>query len=308
MAPSQLKQPQFLMQSGTLFALAAYLMWGLFPLYFRALQSVPALELMLHRLLWSFVFLALLMIALRQWRWLIELRHKPKVVGWFAASGALLSFNWYIYVWAVHEGHVLESSLGYFINPLVNVLFGALFFHERMRKLQWASISLAALGVLWLTLQNGRLPWIALLLAITFGVYGVLRKIATLGALEGQALETLLMFPFALGFLIYLDSQQPSAFVDASSSTQWLIMAAGPISVIPLMLFAVAVRRIPLTLLGLLQYIGPTMQFFLGVWVFNEPFDRVKLIGFIAIWVALVLYSLEGIWHNKRSVAPEVVS
>lgn len=280
-----------------LYAALAYALWGLFPVYFKALQSIPASEILLHRMLWSLVFLVIVLAWRRQWSWLSDVLRQPKILGAFTASALLLSSNWFIYIWAVNSGRVVEASLGYFINPLVNVLLGYMVLKERLRPGQWAAVALAACGVAWLTWQAGHLPWIALLLAATFGSYGLLRKTAALGALEGLALETLLLFPLAFGYLVYLTVIGQNHFLSASSLSQWLLAAAGPITAVPLLLFAAGARRISMSLLGLLQYIGPTLQLMLGVWLYNEPFDGAKLAGFAIIWAALLIYSLEGLWR-----------
>lgn len=285
------------MQRGILYAASAYAMWGLFPLYFKALQGLPPLEILLHRMVWSLVFVLAVLATRRQWVWLADVLRKPKVLAGFAASALLLSTNWFIYIWAVNNDRVVESSLGYFINPLFNVLLGFLVLRERLRVVQWLAVALAGCGVLWLTWQGGELPWVALALASSFGLYGLLRKTASLGALEGLTLETLLLFPLAAGYLMFLTAQGSNSFVGASTSTQLLLAASGPITAIPLLLFAAGARRIPLSLLGLLQYIGPTLQLLIGVWVYHEPFSGVKLVGFALIWIALLVYSLEGLWR-----------
>jgi len=280
-----------------LYAASAYALWGVFPLYFKSLQEVPPLEILLHRMVWSLAFVALVLGWKRQWAWLGEVLRKPKVVLGFTASALLLAGNWFIYIWAVNNGNVVEASLGYFINPLFNVLLGSLLLHERLRRVQWCAVALAACGVAWLTWQAGHLPWIALMLAATFGLYGLLRKTASLGALEGLALETLVLFPAAFGYLVFLGLQGHNSFAAASTSTQLLLAAAGPITAVPLLLFASGARRIPLSLLGLLQYIGPTIQLLLGVWLYHEPFGGARLAGFALIWGALAVYSLEGLWQ-----------
>ena len=208
-----------------------------------------------------------------------------------------------MYVWAVQNGHVVESSLGYFINPLVSVALGFIVLHERPRRLQWAAVALAAAGVLWLTISAGRLPWIALTLATSFGFYGLMRKTAALGALEGLTLETLVLAPIALLALAWWTAQGTSAFVTASPTVMTWLLLAGPITAIPLLMFAAGARRITLTMLGLMQYIAPTLQFSIGVWVYGEPLDSHKLIGFAMIWTALAAYSFEGLWRSRRSAA-----
>ena len=284
------------MRTGILSAGLAFLCWGLFPLYFRAINEVPPLEIMMHRVVWSLLFLAVILTARRQWAWLGGLRGQPKVMGSFVISSLLLSGNWLLYIWAVNNGHVIEASLGYFINPLVNVMLGYLVLKERLRAGQWAAIGLAALGVLWLSWQAGHMPWIALVLAASFGSYGLMRKTAALGALEGLSFETMILFPFALGYLAWLTTHGGSAFMTTpSDTTRWLLVAAGPITAIPLLLFAWGARRIPLSVLGLLQYIGPSIQLSLGVFLFHEVFSTGRLIGFVMIWSALALYAIEGL-------------
>lgn len=286
------------MRLGMLYAASAYTIWGLFPLYFKALQDIPPMEILLHRIVWSLVFLAGVLAWRKQWGWIGEVIRRPKVLAGFAASAVLLSTNWLIYIWAVNNDRVVESSLGYFINPLVNVLLGFVVLHERLRPGQWAAIGLAALGVAWLTWHVGQPPWIALFLAASFGTYGLLRKTAALGALEGLSLETTLLFPLALGTFAVLTVNGNNAFLTASTGSQWLLVAAGPITAIPLLCFAAGARRIPMALLGVLQYIGPTLQLLIGVWVYDEPFGGARVAGFILIWSALVLYTAEGLWRN----------
>ncbi|WP_136414292.1 EamA family transporter RarD [Herbaspirillum sp. ST 5-3] len=288
------------MQAGILYAACAYAIWGVFPVYFKALQAVPPVEILLHRMVWSLVFVVIVLAWRKQWSWLADVVRKPKVLAGFAASALALSGNWFIYIWAVNNGRVVDSSLGYFINPLFSVLLGYLILGERLRPAQWAAVALAAGGVLWLTWHTAQFPWIALALATTFGLYGLLRKTASLGALEGFSLETMLLFPIAVGSLLLLASHQQNSFAGAPVSQQLLLVAAGPITAVPLLMFAYGARRIPLSLLGLLQYIGPTLQLLLGVWLYHEPFGGVRLVGFAMIWSALAVYSLEGLWRNWK--------
>lgn len=283
------------MRKGILYATASYTVWGLFPMYFKALQSIPAIEILLHRMLWALVFLCMVLAWRKQWSWLPAVWRQPKLLAGFVASASLLSINWFIYIWAINNERVIDASLGYFITPLVSVLLGYVLLHERLRSAQWLAVALAGCGVLWLTWQAGHPPWIGLSLALTFGTYGLLRKTAALGPLEGLSLETLLLFPFALSYLAWLTIQGQSAFPDSPASSQWLLLAAGPITAIPLLLFAAGARRIPMATLGLLQYIAPSLQLLLGVWLYHESFSPERLIGFGAIWAALLLYSAEGL-------------
>jgi chloramphenicol-sensitive protein RarD len=280
------------MHIGILYATLAYVAWGLFPLYFHQLAGIPALEVVVHRTVWSLVFVLGVLLVRRHWGWMRALR--PRVLGMFALSALLLSGNWLTYVWAVQNQHVVDASLGYFILPLVNVALGYVFLHERPRPGQWLAVAVAAAGVLWLTVQTGRLPWIALVLALSFGFYGLLRKVASLGALEGLALETMLLAPLGWGVLAWWSWQGQGVLVQGPApAIAWLLLA-GPLTAIPLLLFAAGARRIPLATLGILQYISPTLQFALGVWVFHEPFQMARLAGFVLIWAALGVYSVEG--------------
>jgi chloramphenicol-sensitive protein RarD len=291
------------MQTGILSAALAFFIWGLFPLYFHAIDEVPPLQILAHRMLWSLLFLLIVLAVRRQWGWLALVR-RPRTVGLFAVSASLLSTNWLIYIWAVNNGHVIEASLGYFINPLVNIMLGYLLLKERLRRMQWLAISLAALGVAWLAWQAGTVPWIALALAASFGGYSLMRKTAPLGALEGLSFETLVLFPLAAGYVIWLTVHGQNAFINTSSSTtRVLLMAAGPITAIPLLLFASGARRIPLSLLGLLQYVTPTLQFVLGVLSFHEAFSADRLAGFALIWAALALFALEGLLRRPDATA-----
>ena len=288
------------MHRGIASAAAAYVLWGLFPLYFRELAAVPPTEVLVHRVLWSALFVLIVLAWRGQWRWIGLVARQPRVLGAFAATALLLSANWLTYIWAVNNGHVVDSSLGYFITPLVNVLLGYTVLGERPRRAQWVALALAGAGVAWLTWQVGKLPWIALVLAATFGCYGLLRKIAVLGALEGLALETLWLLPFAtLAAALWWGAGSASLPPPDLGTALWLI-GIGPVTAVPLLLFAAGARRISMTTLGLLQYLGPTIQFGLGVWVFQEPFAANRLVGFGLIWTALALYSADG-WRSMRA-------
>jgi len=290
------------MNTGMLYAAGAFLSWGLFPLYFHAIKNVPASEILAHRMAWSLLFLMLVLAVRRQWKWLPQVLRQPKVVGSFLVSAFLLSANWFVYIWAVNNGHVVDASLGYFINPLVNVLLGMLVLKEKLRRGQWIAIGVAATGVAWLTWQGGQVPYIALVLALSFGAYGLLRKTAALAALEGLSFETLILFPLAVAYLGWLVYNGQSVFLNAESdSTRWLLAAAGPTTAIPLLLFAAGARRIPMSVLGMLQYMSPSLQMLLGVWVFNEAFSSTKLVGFLFIWSALAIYMLEGWLTNRKA-------
>ncbi|MFZ6690338.1 EamA family transporter RarD [Undibacterium sp. SXout20W] len=289
------------MRKGIFLAASAYTIWGLFPLYFKALHTVPSLEILLNRMLWSLLFLVIVLSWRKQWGWLASVRRQPKLIASFTISALLLSANWFIYIWAVNDGKVIDASLGYFMTPLVNILIGAVLLKERLRNGQWAAIACAAFGVAWMTFQTGHLPWIGLALASTFGTYGLLRKTAALGALEGLSLETAIFFPFAFGYLSWLTYHGQNALITTGVDVKILLALSGPITAIPLLMFAAGARRIPMTTLGLLQYIAPLVQLLLGVWMFNETLDAHRLIGFVAIWVALIIYSGESLWMNFSS-------
>ncbi|MFH7044628.1 EamA family transporter RarD [Paucibacter sp. JuS9] len=288
---------------GVLYAAAAYAAWGLFPLFFKQLGHVGAQEVVAHRTVWSLLFVMALLLVKKHFSWMRAVLGQPKVLAAFALSAVLLATNWLIYVWAVQNDHVLDASLGYFINPLVNVALGFAVLHERPRKLQWLAVGLAATGVVWLTVQAGRLPWVALSLAFSFGFYGLLRKIAPLGALEGLTVETLVLAPIAIGALAWWSLQGHSAFVSGDSFTLFMLLLSGPLTAITLLLFASGARRIPMTTLGLLQYIAPTTQFVLGVWLYHEPFQPSRLVGFALIWAALAVYSLESLLRSRMTAA-----
>jgi chloramphenicol-sensitive protein RarD len=289
------------MRTGIFSAALAFIAWGLFPLYFHAINEVPPVQILAHRMLWSLLFLLIVLAVRRQWSWL-NLVRQPRVLGSFIASAILLSANWLVYIWSVNNGHVIEASLGYFINPLVNIMFGYLLLKERLRRGQWAAIAVAALGVAWLTWQAGTVPWISLVLAATFGAYGLMRKTAALGALEGLSFETMVLFPVAAGYVGWLTLHGDNAFINTSSdATRMLLVAAGPVTAIPLLLFAAGARQIPLSVLGLLQYVTPTLQFLLGVWLFHEALTPERLVGFMLIWGALALYAGEGLLNRSPS-------
>lgn len=281
--------------AGIGYSVAAYTCWGLFPLYLHLVRGVSPLEFLMHRMMWSVLFVFAILGARRQWGWMAPALRSGKVLRSFAASAAVLTVNWFVFVWAVDAGRVVDASLGYFINPLVTVALGALFLKERLRPVQLVAVALACLGVIWLVLQVGQVPWIGLSLAVSFAIYGLLRKTATLGALEGLALETLLLSPIAVATLGWMAWHGQSRFVSGTPATQLLVLLAGPCTTVPLLLFAAGARRIPLSVLGLLQYIGPTLQLLVGVVVLHEPFDGRKLVGYAFIWLGFALASADGL-------------
>lgn len=294
-------------RTGIWLAVTAYILWGLLPIYWKWLYPLPALEILAHRVFWSFVLLGLILVVKRYWSWIREKLGKPGTVVLFVASGILLASNWYVYIWAVNAGEMVEASLGYFMNPLVNVLLGIFFFKEKLRQGQWFAFFFAAAGVLYLTFVFGRLPWIGLFLAMSFGSYGLLRKKGSLNSLEGLFFETLLMVPIAFGYLWWMEAAGRASFGHVALGKTMLMIGAGVVTTVPLLCFAAAARRIDLSLLGILQYIAPTLQFLLGVLVYGEPLTRTRIVGFIFIWIALFIFSAESLWFRfvtkKRSGA-----
>lgn len=289
------------MNPGFIYATAAFSIWGLFPLYFRLIPKVAPFEVVLQRSLWSLLFLAALLTALKRWGWLAQVWAQPRKLPLFAFSALLLAANWMVYVYAIQTHQVVEASLGYFINPLVNVLLGVLVLRERLGVVKWIAVALAATGVAWLTWQLGQLPWIALVLGLSFGVYGLVRKTSTLGALEGLALETMLLAPLVMPLLLWWTFARDGVWTQGDlGQAGWLVLS-GPLSALPLLFFAMAARRLPLATVGLVQYLSPTIQLLLGVWVFHEPFSSARLVGFGFIWAALALVSADALRQSLRS-------
>jgi len=276
----------------------AFTWWGFFPLYFRLLPNVRPLEVLANRIVWSLLLVAALLTWQSRWRWLWPALRSRRVLASFIASALLLSVNWLTYIWAVSNGHVVDASLGYFITPLINVALGYGLLGERPRRAQWIALTIAATGVVWLTVSAGRLPWIGLVLGLSFGAYGLLRKVASLGALEGLTLETLLLAPAAAAAMAWWWGGSPSSFPGPDLATNAWLLGLGPATTLPLLLFAVAARSLPMATLGLLQYTSPSIQFLIGVTLFDEPFSLTRLVGFVLIWLALALYSVDG-WRRR---------
>ena len=295
------------MKKGVLFALAGYAIWGFFPLYFKTLQAAPAFQIMAHRVVWSFLLMTAILVFRKELKSMFAAAN-PRITLLYAIAGTLLAINWVTYVWGVNAGYVVEASLGYFINPLVSVLLGVIFLQERLRPLQWVPVVLAAAGVTYLTVSMGKLPWIALVLAFSFGLYGLMKKITPLGSLQGLTLETAAVFLPAFAYLIIEQVRGVGAFVNAGVSTTLLLAATGVVTVIPLIFFSAGTKLIPLTTVGLLQYITPTTQFLLGVFVFKEAFSSNQVVGFVIIWTALILFTVENLRHNRPVRARLAVS
>lgn len=287
------------MNKGIWYAAGAYVSWGLFPLYFKHLQHVPALQIVSHRILWSFVILAGIVLHSTGWKTFRAKALTYRVLRVYALAALLIGINWLVYVWAVNAGRVVETSLGYFITPLLSVFLGVLFLHERLRPSQWVAVGFAALGVIYLAVSHGALPWVALTLGLSFGIYGLVKKTAPLGSVLGLTLETGILLLPAVFYLLYTESTGEAAFLHAHLSSDLLLIGSGVITMIPLLLFASATQRIPLSLLGVLQYIAPTLQFLLGVLVYGEPFTHAQLVGFSIVWVALVIFTVEGFFAHR---------
>lgn len=288
------------MNTGVWYAIAAYVIWAALVVYWKALAHVPAPQLLSHRIVWSFLFLLAFIGLAGRWRNFWTTIRNGRILRVYAASAALIGVNWLTYVWAVNAGFVVETSLGYFINPLLSVVLGVLFFHERLRPWQWASIGLAAAGVLYLTAIYRSLPWIALTLAFAFGFYGLVKKAAPLDSLYGLTLETGILFLPALAYLGLSEAQGQGQFLHAGLTSDALMIGAGLMTTIPLLLFAAATHRIPLSLVGILQYITPTVQFLLGVLVYHEPFSRARLLGFAVVWAALLIFAVESFLVRRQ--------
>lgn len=291
------------MNKGTLYAIGAYGLWGLFPLYWKLLQHVPALQLIGHRIVWSFVSLFVILIFLRQVKPFKKAALSFSMIRIYALAAILVGINWLVYVWAVNSGHVVETSLGYFINPLISVLIGVIFFRERLRLWQWIPVGIAGIGVLYLTFAFGKLPWIALTLAFSFAFYGMVKKIAPLGSLHGLTLETIILLVPAVLYLVHAESTGNGAFLHSGIGADLLMLGTGLITTIPLLLFASAAKRIPLSIIGVLQYIAPTIQFFIGILVYHEVFTKRQFVGYGFVWVALIIFGADSYLAYKNRIA-----
>lgn len=292
------------MNKGILSGIAAYAMWGFFPIYWKLLHDVPAIQLIGHRISWSFLLLMAYIFITSQWKEFRTSAFKPKVLGIYAIAGVLLSVNWLIYVWSVNAGFIIETSLGYFINPLFSVLLGVFFLREKLRPMQWFPIVIAAIGVTFLTVTYGRLPWIALSLAVSFSLYGLVKKLSPLGSVHGLTLETGIVFPIALIYLIFVQANGTAGFLHDGLTVDLLLIGGGIVTTIPLVMFATAAKQIPLNMVGILQYLAPTIQFLIGVFMYKEPFDTTRFIGFGIVWLALIIFWVENFIAHRTPVEP----
>jgi len=282
-------------------AAGAYFIWGLWPLYWRLLESIPALQIMAQRVVWCTAFVLLYLCLRYRLSWLAPLRASPRVLMLLATTALLIGCNWWLYIWAVNAGHVVETSLGYFINPLVSVALGVLVLHERLNPRQWLAVTIALVGVAYLSLKFGQPPWIALGLALSFGAYGLLRKLAQVGAVPGLAVENIVLLLPALAVLLATSGGSGRIFAGLDGWSIVLLIATGPTTALPLIWFAYGARRVPLSLMGILQYIAPSLQLLCAVLIFNEPFTRTHLVGFACIWAALAIYAMDGLYRMRMA-------
>jgi chloramphenicol-sensitive protein RarD len=285
---------------GIAFALTAFVVWGLNPLYFRMIREVSAPEIIAHRILWMLIILFSVSVFTRKLPVLKGFLRNPRIFGLMVVSSLLIITNWLVFTWAVTHDRVVDTSMGYFINPLCNVFLGMVFLRERLRTGQVVSVLLAGSGVLYMIIQNGTLPWIAIVLPASFGTYGLLRKRIPVDSFNGLLMEAIILSPLALGYLAYLGGQNSIVFLNEGLDLKLLIMLCGPITIVPLMCFASGLKRIPYSTIGILQYLAPTMTFLLGVFAFGEAFDHVQMITFGCIWASLILFSIEGFLHGRR--------
>lgn len=285
---------------GVIYAGAAFLIWGLAAVYWKELKSIPPLEIIAHRVAWSFLFLLPLILLQREWDDFVAILKTPRIILTLLSSAILVGSNWLLYVWAVNNDHLLQASLGYYINPLVNVVLGMVFLKERLRRPQAIAVGLAAAGVLYLTVQYGQFPWIAICLAMSFGLYGLIRKVAPASSVVGLAIETLLLSPPAIAYLIYLDVQGSGSVFRVSFNLDLLLMGCAPLTAVPLLFFTAGAKRLYLSTVGLMQYIGPSGMFLLAVFYYHEPFSNTQVWTFVMIWTALAVYSTDSVLYYRR--------
>ncbi|MCZ0987541.1 EamA family transporter RarD [Streptomyces diastatochromogenes] len=287
-------------RAGLLNGFAAYGMWGLVPLFWPLLKPAEALEILAHRMVWSLLFVAVALLVLRRWAWAGELLRQPRRLGLIALAAAFITVNWGVYIWAVNAGHVVETSLGYFINPLVTIAMGVLILKERLRPVQWAAVGVGVAAVVVLAVGYGRPPWISLCLAFSFATYGLVKKKVALGGIESLAAETAIQFLPALGYLLWLTAHGGSTFASEGAGHTALLASTGIVTALPLVCFGAAAIRVPLSTLGLLQYLAPVFQFLLGVLYFHEAMPAARWAGFGLVWLALVLLTSDALRAARR--------
>lgn len=284
---------------GLLATLATFVAWGLYPLYWRELAAVAPLQITAHRVAWCTLFVVGYLTWRDGWRWLPDTLARPHAALLLLVSSLMIAVNWVLYIWSVNSGFVVETSLGYFINPLINVLLGVLVFKERLNPRQWGAVALAAAGVIWLSWSVGHPPWIALSLAVSFGLYGLIRKRVAVDSIPGLGVESLIMFLPSLGFIVWSEFHGSGSFGHVGRYEDTLLVLSGVATALPLIWFAYGARRIPLSVVGIIQYVGPTLQLLTGVFVFGEPFSYSQLVGFGCIWAALGIYAIDGLWRLR---------
>lgn len=289
---------------GVLFGIAAYGWWGFVAAYFKFVDVVAPLEILAHRIIWSVVVLLALVTFLRRWRSIAAIFRARRPLLFLLASTVLIAINWFVFIWAVTHSRMVEASLGYFVNPLVNVVLGFLFLREKLRRVEWSSVAIAAVAVVWLTAAAGVFPWISLILACSFGLYGLVRKLAGVPSIDGLTVETVILLPIAFIYLLQREVAGTLAFLHLSPGLDLLLLAAGPLTALPLLWFAAAVQRLRLATVGLLQYIAPTIQFLLAILVYSEPFGRNRFVAFLLIWIAIAVYSFDNFRHRPRRIVP----
>ena len=287
---------------GFLLGAAAYGMWGLFPLYWPLLEPAGAVEILAHRVFWSLAVMLLLVVVLVRVPRLRAVVSDPRAFGILALAAVVIAVNWGTYIWGVNNGHVVETSLGYVINPLVTVLMGVVILGEQLRRLQWAALGIAAVAVVGLTVEYGRPPWVALTLAFSFAMYGLAKKKANVGAVESLTVETLVLAPVAAGYILWMAGQGISTFGTEGYAHAVLLVATGVVTAVPLICFGAAATRVSMTTIGLLQYLAPTIQFALGVLLFREDMPVMRWVGFGLVWVALVIFTYEAVTHRRRQL------
>jgi chloramphenicol-sensitive protein RarD len=292
-------------QRGLLFGISAYGLWGLFPLYWPLLEPAAPLEILAHRIVWSLLFVGALVWLRRRHATTATVRAAlgdRRTRNALVVASVVIALNWFLFIWAVNNNHVVETSLGYFINPLVSVAMGVVAFGERMRRLQWAAIGIAAAGVLWLTFEYGRPPWISIVLALSFGTYGLAKKKANVGAVQSLTVETLVLAPLALTYVLTLQATGAGEFGRNGLGHTALLVGAGVATALPLLCFGAAATRIPLSMVGMLQYLTPTLQFLIGVFLYGEPMTSARWVGFVLVWLALAVFTAETLSHRRRQL------
>ncbi len=295
------KKPQKQQEAliGVLNAMGAFLIWGLSPIYFKTLAHVSAFEILLHRMVWSFIFLFPIVMLTGRWQEFRIAIANSRTLLILIGTTLLVSSNWFLFIWAINSGKILHTSLGYFINPLINVLLGMLFLKELLRPAQTAAVILAAAGVVYMTIEVGALPWVSLFLAFSFGFYGLIRKAVAVNALVGLTVETMLLFFPASAYLYHINTLDAGAFLSINVKTDVLLMGAALVTALPLLLFTAGARRINLATIGMLQYIAPSCTFILAVFIYNEPFQTAQIRTFILIWLSLVIYSTDSVFASR---------